>query len=74
MIVATRCNASRHPALPCIALLRSAPLRIAPQRNAPLGSLEPLGRLRDAEGYQLRIAIPRCAAPCPTAHLNATQC
>ena len=38
---------------------RFAPRRSAAQRNAPLGSLEPLGRLRDAEGYQRRIAAPR---------------
>jgi hypothetical protein len=39
-------------AVPRCAALRGASLRIAPQLNAPLGSLEPLLRLWDAEGHQ----------------------
>jgi hypothetical protein len=53
--------------------LRIAPLRIAPQlnapqRNAPLGSLEPLLRLRGAEGHHIRASMPRNAAQCGAPH------
>jgi hypothetical protein len=60
------------------ALLRYAPLRTAPllaapprvasQLNAPLGSLEPLLRLRGAERHQAHRGAPRRIAP----HRNAS--
>ena len=72
------CRFAAHRATPhCRAALRNAALHFAPQRNAPLGSLEPLMRLRDAEGYQhralaLRGAAPR-AAPQRNANLEGTR-
>jgi hypothetical protein len=48
-------------AAPRPAPFRDAARRIAPQLNAPLGSLEPLLRLWDAEGHQAQLASQRSA-------------
>jgi hypothetical protein len=50
------------------AVPRSASLRNATQLNAPLGSLEPLLRLWDAEGYQAQLAAAQRHSP----HRGAT--
>ena len=65
--------ASRRTAAP-----RSATQRSSSQLNAPLGSLEPLLRLRGAEGHHFRASMPRNAAQCGApprfaAHRGATQ-
>jgi hypothetical protein len=54
--------------------LRDAARRIAPQLNAPLGSLEPLLRLWDAEGHQAHHSAPHRNSPQRhSPHRGATQ-
>jgi hypothetical protein len=52
---------------------RPASRRNAPQLNAPLGSLEPLLRLWDAEGHQAQRPLPLCAATCRSASRHSTS-